>query len=228
VTRVLAVALFLLVLACGTPSPRVVLLGDSITWGLVSGKEGPSFAALLEEALGQSVELRNVACGGLTVALWLADAKPAFCHGEALAPNLFQVRLLPLLPADVVVVLLGTNDSIGLGGRIEPEEYGRRMRRLTGQLVEHGAGRVLLLAPPFINNSAKASVRLLAYGKQVAAICAEREGVVCGPDLFELLEAHDFAANDPHPNRRGHAKIATALEAQLRPLIGLSASPQGS
>jgi lysophospholipase L1-like esterase len=223
---IVLVLLALVMLGCATGKPRVILLGDSITMGLVSGPERPSFATLLEEAIGESVELRNVACGGLTVAMWLADARPAFCTGEVLQPNLFRVRLQPLLPAEVVVVLLGTNDSIGLGGEIEPGEYGRRMRLLTAQLVEHGARQVLLLAPPFINNDVKASVRLQGYGREIAAICAEGGGVSCGPDLFDLLPASDFGRNDLHPNGRGHARIAVAVEAALRSLIDLEASPQ--
>ena len=153
--------------------------------------------------------------------VWLEDARPAFCAQEVIYPNLFRIRLLPLLPAEAVLVLLGTNDAIGLGGEVEPEEYGRRLAALTEQLLEHGARQVVLMAPPFNNYRIKASVRLQGYGEQVAAICGSRDRVVCGPDLFRELAANDFAGSDLHPNGRGHAKIAAAVEATLREIMPL-------
>jgi hypothetical protein len=53
---------------------------------------------------------------------------------------------------------------------------------------------------------------LAGYREEIALICADTLGVLCGPDLHELLDpALDFSVGDIHPNAAGHAKIAAAL-----------------
>ena len=70
-------------------------------------------------------------------------------------------------------------------------------------------------------------MRLRAYRETIRNRCTVRENVICGPDLFTLLDAElDLVAGDLHPNAAGHSKIATALEQTIRQISQPRASGQ--
>lgn len=194
---------------------RVLLIGDSITAGMVSEPIGPSYAALLATELGPGFEIVNVACSGSTTLAWRPDAGPRSCPEATGAVRLYAERARPALPADVATILLGTNDVIGRfeAAPVEPEAYRDSLRAIIDALHADGVREVMLLSPPVSTLSA---LRLARYRPLIGELCQERAFVTCGPDLGELLGPGDFAAGDVHPNGAGHAKIARALAAALR------------
>jgi lysophospholipase L1-like esterase len=195
-----------------------VLVGDSITAGavsgpspLLSGANGRGYASRLADALGPRVRVSNLGAGGSTTTAWreeLAAARGASAAG------------------DVAVVLLGTNDALAPPSRppAPRAEFAANLRAIASELAR-GSGVVMLLTPPPApagnpHASPEWTARLAGYRDEVRAACAELERVVCGPDLFTLLDARaDFHQGNIHPNAAGHAKIADALAAALRPLL---------
>jgi hypothetical protein len=58
-------------------------------------------------------------------------------------------------------------------------------------------------------------VLLQAYRDIGVDICTNDPDVLCGVDVFNLLDSSDFAGCDVHPNQQGHLKIANALADRL-------------
>jgi lysophospholipase L1-like esterase len=209
------------VVLCASPAAagpiRTLLVGDSITFGVVSAPEGPSWAELVAFELAGSHDVVNVAQSGTSAVYWAPSTPcPGICSE---ADNLFDDRATPELPADVATLLLGTNDAVGLfldepTGTDDWEGY---MREVLDGLFDGGVAAVLLMSSPDANLSPDAAARIGSYRERVDAICGDVAGVVCGPDLATLLDPTlDFAPGDVHPNASGHAKIADAVVASLR------------
>lgn len=219
-----AAALALLAVAllqgCGRDRVRVLLLGDSITAGTVSEPKGPAYPERLASALGEDFEVVRAACDGSSSRDWLPEGGGRLCGREAVTPDLYHALALPLLPADVVVVLLGSNDAPGYRepAPIEPEDYGENLRAISRALLRDGAGRVLLMSAPPSYHRIKRYRRLMSLRAQVEAVCKSEPRVDCGPNLFDLLAPDDFAPEGLHPNATGHQHIAEALERSLRSL----------
>jgi len=202
---------------------RLLLVGDSITAGVVAG-EGDPYAVQLAGQLGPAWDVANAGCGGASSLDWVPDAGAAFCGSQGIpTPNLYTARAAPELPADVATILLGTNDALGFfePEPVDPADYGDALAELAFGLLADGASHVLLLTPP-PQFDPFADFRLAGYRDAVLALCGGADpGIVCGPDLFTLLDASDFDAGNVHPRLSGHTKIADALHAGVTALVAI-------
>jgi len=96
---------------------QVLLIGDSITQGGVSGTPaGPPYADVAATELGASFDVHNLGCGGSTSLDWLPYIGVTICPG--IFVDLWQQRIAPNTPADIATIMLGTNDATGF---FEPE-----------------------------------------------------------------------------------------------------------
>lgn len=227
--------MLLLALSIGLPGVgaaapyEVVLLGDSITQGISSEPIGPSYASLLSDSLGAGFAVTNLGCGGTSSRDWSPSAGISVCVGlpdPNLPTNLYHALAAPNLPADLVVILLGTNDATGAfePAPLTAAEYRAAMEELVTQLLFDGAGEVMLATPPPNFAMPETAPTLLAYAAEISALCGTAgDAVLCGPDLLHLLQPEDFEAGQIHPNASGHAKIADAMVASI-----LAAIPEPS
>lgn len=192
----------------------VLLLGDSITEGLISDPVGPSYASLLADSLGAGFEVANLGCGGASSLDWTRSRGGVLCGSSFTVPNLYEALALPALPADLVTILLGTNDAIGFSEpeRVEPSVFRAAIEELVGDLLADGARQVLLMTPPPNYRNPVTNERVSAYRNEILSLCgAPGDALLCGPDIFALLVQADFAEMNVHPNGLGQAKIASAL-----------------
>lgn len=200
----------------------VVLLGDSITFGLVSEPIGPSYAELLADSLGSDFEVTNIGCGGTSSLDWTRSRGDAICGGVGFVlPDLYEGRALPTLPADLVTIMLGTNDAIGFfePGIVAVADYRAAILEIATSLLLDGADQVMLMTPPPNFVSALPESFLVQYRAQVLDICgAPGDAILCGPDVYVLLGPSDFG-NSIHPNGAGNAKIASALDPAIRSAV---------
>jgi len=95
----------------GRTLARVLLIGDSITEGTVSGTPGSPYAAVVATDLGPEFDVLNLGCGGASSFDWRPDTGVTICGG--LFIDLWAQRVLPNVPAEIATVMLGTNDATG-------------------------------------------------------------------------------------------------------------------
>jgi lysophospholipase L1-like esterase len=195
---------------------QVLVIGDSITAGVVSGPAGSPYVEVLAEELGGGYEVINAGCSGAASLDWL---RPLAVGLPCPIAGAYELRAAPYLPADIVLVELGGNDAMGFFelGPTPIETYASVMATLVDRLLDDGAGRVVLMTPP--PNIAAGEVvgaRLRAYGDALWLLCEGRTNVECF-DLYALLDPrHDFYAFNCHPNAAGHEKIGLALADAVR------------
>jgi len=200
------------------PGTRAVLLGDSITAGIMSGSDpGLPYAELLGLGLADRVDVIGIGCSGSSTTDWTLSAGSDICD-DFLPATLFESLAIPNLPADFLTILLGTNDSVGFlePAPVSPALYRRNLEETIGLSLFYGARTIVLMTPPpRCNPDTDAYRRLEAYRLHVFDICTNNPDVLCGPDLFTLLGDDDFEGCDVHPNAQGHLKIALALGGTL-------------
>ena len=220
--RMLAVALSMALPCAAAAAPySVVLLGDSITRGLTSEPSGPPYATLLADSLGAGFDVINIGCGGASSRDWSPTAGSAVCGGlpdPLLSETLYPAMAKPNLPADLVVIMLGTNDAIGFfePAPLTSSEYRSALEELVAGLLFDGAAKVMLATPPPDFVYVGAMPTLFSYAAEILALCgASGDAVLCGPDILNLLQFEDFQTGEIHPNASGHAKIADAMYASI-------------
>lgn len=210
------------------PDPeRVLLIGDSITQGAVSGPPGFPYADVVSTELGGAFEVLNLGCGGASSIDWRPDTGVTICAAGFI--DLWTERVLPNLPADFATVLLGTNDSTGFfePGPVAADDYANAMEAIVDGLHAGGVAEVMLMTPPARCPTApQATLDLLtAYRLRVFSLCQTKPGVVCGPDVFQLLDPiADYEACDVHPNAQGHTTLGNALADDVEDLSTCTAN----
>lgn len=195
---------------------RLLLTGDSITAGTVSNPLGPAYAEILPDLFGPSVSVVNAGLAGMS-SVYLNPSVPcdAFCAED----TYFDELIAPELPADIATLMLGLNDALGffLPGPITPADYEANLREIVDAIFDGGVSHVVLMSPPTPRSAEHLwDDYLIPYRDAVFTYCKGTVGVVCGPDLQQLLDADlDFESGDIHPNGTGHAKIAQALYTRI-------------
>jgi lysophospholipase L1-like esterase len=136
---------------------RIMCFGDSLTWGWIPVVDGqPSerydfsqrWTGVLAAELGEGHEIIEEGLNGRTVAGDPTDDRLA-------AAEYLPAALASHLPLDLVIIMLGTNDTKAFMHR-EPVDIGAAAAVLIGQ-VRHSTGgigtrypapKILLVAPP--------------------------------------------------------------------------------
>lgn len=236
--------LVLLTLTCVTRAAiadpvRVVMVGDSITHGTMSGTvDAPSYPEWVTDWLGEDYEVFVEGCGLSDSMDWRPDSAYFYQPFGACAGGkvfwLYRTHLIDpgLIPADIVTILLGTNDATAAvqgGEPILPDDYEDNLRFIVEDLLLEGARRIILMAPPPLPlhfdqplaglPGATERDLIPIYESRVALICDDFERVTCGPKLNRILTLDDHFDPvrpdsvwlDQHPNPEGHLRIAVQL-----------------
>jgi len=197
----------------------ILMIGDSITEGIQSNPSAEPYTTVVAKVLGKRFTVTQVGCGGSTTWDWSSLGGVTLCGGQSWDRNVYEARAQPNLPADVVTIMLGTNDATGFfePAPISPDEYRDNLANLVTNLLNDGAGQVLLMPPPPMCESTKADavMRLESYRTIVKTMCRTRKGVVCGPDVYTLLDEDDFQGCDVHPNGLGHRTLGIAVATMI-------------
>ncbi|MEN8772080.1 MAG: GDSL-type esterase/lipase family protein [Akkermansiaceae bacterium] len=183
-----------LVLAC---------VGDSITQG-VGAKRGQSWPAQAQKTLGKEWQVKNFGLSGTT--LMNSGNKPyqkskQFKNALASSP-------------DIVVIMLGTNDTKPVNWKNSKKDYEADYRDLVSDFQELNSKlKIYLCLPPYIakdgrwginNNDTKAQIPI------IRKIAKDLELKII--DVYSALEGKDDLIPDTvHPNTRGATLIAKAV-----------------
>ncbi len=195
----------------------VLIIGDSITGGHVSGPPGTPYVTLVADALAPDIDLEVAACGGSATGDWLLNSTDRLCGAYIVTQtNFYRELARPRMEVDLVTILLGTVDTF----EDNPAGiYEDNLRNLIGTAFLDGARHVMLIPPPPVSQYFKL-VRLGQYRMRILAICGELSRVTCGPDLLNLMDLDDhFEGIDIHPNALGHSFIAEHLTAAIRTVV---------
>lgn len=197
----------------------VVCVGDSITAGSALA-QGHTWPALLQARLGSRAHVTNLGVGGATL---LAGTDRPYLETERWSAQ-------PDLAAEVVIVMLGTNDTVLSSTRRCWEQAPNLERDLTALLdaIEErfDAPRVLLCSPPptfpgkaGLTPERAADLRERApRAAQLAAHYARAAATRPGVDYVELARTFDAGqvTDGVHLNPFGAAAIADRMAAVLR------------
>jgi hypothetical protein len=193
------------------------MIGDSIFAGGQSKPAAMPVGTLLTIKLGRRYRVINLACGGSATSAWTPHTRLS-CPNKIDGPP-FESRVVPVLPADWVVVLLGTNDSGYYHPPRPPQLVEDNLRAIAEGALSNGAKRVMLVIPPPRPPQSLGGERIAAlqdYRDRILRLCEEDREIMCGPDLFYLLDKNsDFAVGNVHPNAMGHEKIAQLIADQI-------------
>ena len=191
------------------PIKRVLVIGDSITAGVISGPGDVPFTETMAEVLGVYYNVSVAGCSGGSTVDWSGGGGICGEYG-IITPSVFGLLAIPKLPDDYVVVELGANDAVGYleMSPTAPEDFRSNIEAIIENIHDNGGETVILLTPPprcnlprfqtFIKN-------LEEYTDIIKDVCVNMGGVVCGPDFYNILNATEhFDGCNVHPNQVGH------------------------
>lgn len=205
-------------------SPRIVVLGDSITYG---GDYVTDFACWLLSR-GMTNEVLNLGLSSET-ATDLTEAENAdhlqrHKFGRPLLSERLE-RVLAGTKPDLVIACYGMNDGGSLpAGEAGTKRFMQAIENLRAAAGRHGAKAVIHLTPPVQDAGpgkevSAHDVALAAYSRALLARRADgwRVADIHGP-MREALDARrrsepafKFAGDGVHPNREGHWLMAQPL-----------------
>lgn len=207
---------------------RIVMLGDSITKGARPGVLPTQiFSALLQAALrqaGHRVSVHNVGIGGERT-------------DQALLR--LQADVISQRPY-LVTVMYGTNDSWvdkeKTESRLTENQYETNLREIIRRLQGAGIQVVLMTEPRFGERNPRnglgedPNLRLARYAERCRTVA--RDLALPFVDHFAAWTAaqeggrtlQDWTTDGCHPNREGHAELATRLVSTIAPLLPAEAA----
>lgn len=166
-----------------------------------------------------------------------ASMGPILLYGEAGPDELsrgavhpWRDFVLPNLPVDIAVILLGLGDAIrgwplGPGVPTSKADYKTAMLKIINNLLSNGAGKVVLpIELPVGANVPAWKARLDSYKAAIQEIWAMNiPNVIQGPDFMCALTTPGWtyyhSSDILHPNEVGHSKIAELFNTLLITLI---------
>ncbi len=195
---------------------RVMLLGDSITYGARS-TDGGGYRTRLWELLRQQYDAVDF--------VGSSDAGPSWIDRANEGHSGYMIRdLLPYLDQwlqtyqpQIILLHIGTND---IGGHLAPAAAAERLRRLLRQIFSVLPQVQIIVAQ--ITPLCVFAPQVADYNARIPAIAASFVGHV--PPIRVVDMQHTVGLSDladcVHPNDRGYAHMADQWFAVLQPLLG--------
>jgi lysophospholipase L1-like esterase len=211
------------------PVPTIVCYGDSNTHGadpetLERFPRATRWPGVMAAELGPRHEVIEEALNGRTTA-W-EDETGRFRNGrDYILPCLWSHA-----PVDLVIIMLGTNDTKARLG-LEAPDVARGARLLVELAKSSLAGpdetppRILLVCPPPLGPTT-AHGELWGFGRSraVSAALARFYRLVAEDERVEFLDAAEHAslatADGVHLDAEGHGRLGRAIAAKVASILG--------
>ena len=182
--------------------PRVVCLGDSLTFGLgLDDPDSDAWPGLVHDRLAQYG--------------WKTEVVNAGVSGDVTKGGLERLPSVLALQPDVLVVALGGNDARQGSAMSRTRD---NLRRIVSDAQK--SGTKVLLAGVGLPSSVQTAA-LAGYDRMWIDL-GEDLGVMVVPDLMDGVtgEPGMVQADGMHPTRLGHRRIAANVEPYLRVVLG--------
>ena len=190
------------------PKPQILAcVGDSITQG-VGAERGQSWPAQAQKTLGEKWQVHNFGLSGTT--LMNSGNKPYQKSKQfkaALSSN-----------PDVVVIMLGTNDTKPANWKNSAKDYEVDYLDIISDFQKlPSRPQIYLCLPPYIAKEGRWGINNEDTKAQVPMIKKIAKDIKCEViDVYAALEGRDNLIPDTvHPNTAGAALIAKAVVASL-------------
>jgi lysophospholipase L1-like esterase len=213
---------------------RIMCFGDSLTWGWVPVIEGvpttryaPNvrWTGVLQRELGSGYTIIEEGLSARTTSL--DDPTDPRLDGSAYLPS----ALASHLPLDLVILMLGTNDTKAYFHRT-PFEIAAGMSKLVGQVLSSGGGvgtvypapLVLIIAPPPLREMPHAYFRALFGGAhEKSAQLGEIYGALADFMKVNFLDAGSVLSTDGvdgiHFTEANNSALGKAVAAKIRAIL---------
>jgi len=191
----------------GTGEKKVVCVGDSITYsqGVLTTRDTNSYPAILAKLLGDEYQTYNF---GLCNRTLLSSGNMPYINEDFAAESL-------AVDADIVIIMLGTNDSKPMNWNAmqyetEYAEFVQTYQNMTS------APEVYIMLPPrvFLEDDDSGNCNNTTLTEEVIP-AIERVAEQTGAkliDLYSVTEAHpEWFTDGLHPNAAGNQAIAQAI-----------------
>lgn len=204
------------------PPPTLLLFGDSLTARSIAAtyQSAPGWATLLRESFPHFDILVRGFSG----------------YNSRWACHIFPKVLRPPSPVRIVLILLGTNDSVPMGSpqHVPIEEYSRNLKRLALHAKQHHAQPILLTPPSVEHNATDIQERSNDAVAMYANACVETELQLQIPviDLFQALSSRmevnceSLFTDGVHLSRLGNHAVFETVAHKLPLLCPMLADPQ--
>ncbi|WP_099022631.1 SGNH/GDSL hydrolase family protein [Mycolicibacterium palauense] len=213
---------------------RVLCFGDSLTWGWIPVDEGvpteryPAdvrWTGVLAEHLGEGFEVIEEGLSARTTSV--DDANDPRLNGSAYLPSCLASHL----PLDLVIIMLGTNDTQAPYERT-PLDIAKGMGLLVNQVFASAGGvgavypapKVLIVAPPPLAHIPHPWFRLVfSGGQEKSAQLAEAYAALASFLKVPFFDAGSVISTDGvdgiHLTTRNNHDLGVALSEQVRALL---------
>ncbi len=181
---------------------KVACVGDSITQG--AGTGGHPYPEQLQRLLGAGWTVRNFGVSGATL---MQSGNLPYRQQDA-----FRAALA--FNPDVVVILLGTNDTKPQNWKKFPTDFETDLTAMVGEFAAlPGKPRIFVCSPPYIARNGNYGINesnTLAEIPVIARAAKARQlGVI---DVHGCLQGKDeLIPDNVHPNQAGAGLIAAAV-----------------
>ncbi|MNH50210.1 hypothetical protein D3C85_861680 [compost metagenome] len=210
-----------------TSAERILVFGDSISWGYVPGSKHQRFTAdirwpgKLQQLLGDEYEIieENLNSRGIEN----GDPRPGKEGRRAL--DYIEACLDSQDPLDQVIVLLGTNE-LKHEMNMTAAEVGESMEKLLNIIIERPSQfratspRVTLLSPPIINEETeycKAGDKYLGGTEKSKELVGVYESLATKLNIgFVALKGIDAGVDGIHIDAENHNKVAELVFGSLK------------
>jgi len=226
--------------AMGAAPKRVLVFGDSNTWGWIPVERGipttryrpgQRWPGVTQAALGDGYVIIEEGLSGRTTDLRDDDPTVKELTGMGLDGSAYlPAAVASHLPLDLVVIMLGTNDLKAKFGR-SPDAIALGVRGLVEQVrrIDRGAWttypapKVLVLAPPPLVQTERFPAAILEGGIEKSRALAGLYRTVAAETGAAFLDAGAVTDADGvdgiHLSESAHRKIGLAVAAKIREVL---------
>jgi len=199
------------VLISGSGEKKVVCVGDSITYsqGVLTTRDTDSYPAVLAKLLGSEYQTYNF---GLCNRTLLSSGNMPYINEDFAKESL-------AIDADIVIIMLGTNDSKPMNWNAKQYET-EYTQFVTAYQNMESTPEVYIMLPPrvFLEDDDSGNCNNETLTKEVIP-AIKRVAEFTGAnliDLYAITEAHpEWFADGLHPNAAGNQAIAEAIYSAL-------------
>lgn len=184
-------------------SVKVTCVGDSITQG-VGAKRGKSWPSQLQEMLSDKWAVKNFGRSGTTL----------MNSGDSPYQKCPQFKGAKENPANVVIIMLGTNDTKPNNWAHFKKDYEKDYRNLISHFTSlPSKPRIFLCLPPYIAKDGNWGINEPDTAAQIPIVTKIAKDLNLGLiDVHGALQGKDDLIPDKvHPNTDGAAVIAKAV-----------------